>query len=91
MHGIHLEKRYKRDTRRLNSIHIDQFQYLFNAVTDIFPPIFSSNLKQMFTYKRYWNTYSFQFDEQYNEKEGINICEIDKSEHLKGDQLFRCS
>ena len=78
-------------TRRLNSIHIDQFQYLFDAVTDIFPPIFSSNLKGMFTYKRYWNTYSFQFNEQYNEKEGIYICGIDQSDHLKGDHLFRCS
>ena len=55
-------------TIRLNSIYIDQFQYLFDAVTDIFPPIFSSNLKHIFTYKRYWNTYSFQFNGQYSER-----------------------
>ena len=78
-------------SKGLNRIHIDEFQFLFDAVTEIFPPIFSSNLEHIFTYKRYWNTYSYQMDEPSGEMEGIFICEKDKSEDLKGDHIFRCS
>ena len=72
-------------------IPVTSFRMGFRALADIFPPIFSTDLRHMFTYKRYWNTYSFQFNEQYSVKEGIYICEKDQFEYIKGDHLFRCS
>ena len=78
-------------SKRLNHIHIDQFQYLFDAVTDIFPPIFSSNIKSIFSYKKFWNTYSYEVHEKYTEKEGIYVCKNKKSEIFKGDHTFKCN
>ena len=72
------------------NVNIENFQYLFDAVIDIFPPIFSSDLKYVVTYKRYWNTYSYNVAEQYSKKEGIYICVTYENEYLKGDNLFRC-
>ena len=73
------------------SFHINQFQYLFDAITDIFPPVFSSNLKYIFTYKKFWNTYLYKTHEKYNQKEGIYIYGKKESKDFKGDHIFRCN
>ena len=78
-------------SKRLGTFNIHQFQILFDAVTDIFPPMFSPNLEYIITYKRYWNTYSYNLDSDYSEKEGMYVCEIHKSEHFVADHVFKCS
>ena len=77
--------------KKVNNFQIEKFQYLFDAVTDVFPPMFSPNLRYVVTYKRYWNTYSYRIDSDYNEKDGIYICRKDQLEHFIGSHLFRCS
>ena len=77
--------------KKLNNFQIEKFQYLFDAVTGIFPPLFSPDLSYVVTYKRYWNTYSFKNDSDYNEDDGIYICVQDKLQHFIGSHVFRCS
>ena len=78
-------------SKRLNSFNIQQFQFLFDAVTDIFPPVYSADLKYIITYKRYWNTYSYKLNSDYTEKEGMYICAEYPSEYFHGNHVFKCS
>ena len=78
-------------SKELSSFHIKQFQVLFDAVTDIFPPLFSLDLKYIITYKRYWNIYSYKLDPVYSYKEGMYVCKMHQSQHFVGDHIFRCN
>ena len=78
-------------SKRPGAFHIEQFQVLFDAVTDIFPPLFSSDLKYIITYKRYWNIYSYKLDPVYSDKEAMYVCKMHQSQHFVGDHIFRCS
>ena len=75
---------------RLTSFHIEQFQSLFDAVTDIFPPLFSPDLEYIITYKRFWNSYSYKLNPDYTEKEGMYICAKYQSEYFVGNHVFKC-
>ena len=77
--------------KKLNSFHIEQFQLLFDAVTDIFPPLFLSDIGYILTYKRFWNSYSYKLDSKYNQKEVLLICTTHQSEYFVGNHLFKCS
>ena len=78
-------------SKRLTSFHIEQFQSLFDAVNDIFPPLFSPDLEYIVTYRRFWNTYSYKLDSDYSEKEGMYICAKYQSEYFVGNHVFKCS
>ena len=73
------------------TFHIEQLQFLFDAVSDIFPPLFSPDLKYVITYKRYWNTFSYSLDSNYANREGMYVCPRNKSEDWGGNHVFRCS
>ena len=78
-------------SKKLGAFHFEQFQVLFDAVTDIFPPLFSSDLKHIITYKRYWNIYSYKLVPAYSDKEGMHVCKMHQSHYFVGDHVFKCS
>ena len=70
----------------------EKFQFLFDAVSDILPPLFSPDFKDIITYKRHWNTYSYNYtySSDYTKEEGMYICVGNKSVEWKGNHVFRC-
>ena len=78
-------------SQKIDLFHIKQFQILFDATTDTFPPLFSPDLEYIITYKRYWNTYSYKLDSKHGEKQGMYVCERPQSDQLIGDYVFQCN
>ena len=61
-------------SNKLQTFHIEQFQFLFKAVSDVFPSIFSPRLEYIVTYKQHWNTFSYKLNLAYKEKAGLYVC-----------------
>ena len=70
--GTNLVQGYKSPVtpKKIKILNYKNFSILFDAVTDIFPPFFSYDLKYIMTYKRYWNTYLYKLDSDYNGDRG---------------------
>ena len=77
--------------QNFSNFHIEQFQVLFDATADTFPPIFSPDLKYIITYKRYWNIYSYKLKPANIDEEGMYVCKIQKSQQFVGGHIFKCS
>ena len=77
-------------SNRLQTFHFVQFKFLFKAVSDVFPPMFSPGLEYIFTYKRHWNTFSYKLNSAYKEKSGLYVCARHQSQYLTSDQVFKC-
>ena len=72
-------------SKRFNAFPYSAVSILFNAVSDIFPPIFTPELEHIVTYKKYWNTFSYKLDKADKENAGIYICAGHQSEYLISD------
>ena len=70
---------------------IRSFEFLFNAVNIIFPPILSSDLNYIITYQRYLNIYRYRFSKSLKGKEkGIYIYPQKNIIAVAGGNLFQC-
>ena len=70
---------------------IRSFEFLFNAVNIIFPPILSSDLNYIITYKRYLNIYRYRFSKRLKGQEkGIYIYPQKNVIAIAGGTLFHC-
>ena len=76
-------------SNKLQTFRIEQF--LFKAVNDVFPPIFSPTLQYVVTYKQHWNTFSYKLNSAYKEKAGLYVCVRKQSEYFTSDYVFKCS
>ena len=76
---------------KINTIDIRIFQFLFDAVEVIFPPIFSHNFRQLLTYKRYENIYVYEHYQitGINAK-GLIVKSEDLVDMLENKYIYKC-
>ena len=77
--------------RDIKTIDIKSFEFLFNAVDAIFPPILSSDLNYIVTLKKYFNIYRYRFSKVLTGKEqGLYIYSQKHIFSVTGGNLFGC-
>ncbi len=71
--------------------NVETFQYLFDAVSSKFPPIFAVDFKTSFTFKRYFTTYKYMVDTTRDHATGIVVFAEKGSKAIIGLNLFQCA
>ena len=73
---------------------IDNFKYMFDAISSQFPPIVSldsNNSFTKFTYKRYGNLYHYLRETVVKEVEGLQVCSSAVQMFSAHDNLYLCN
>ena len=82
-------KRYLKGSH-VETSSIKQFEYLFSAVSVPFPPIFSSGLKILITYKQFINLYKYKYSPVIKGDEGLYIYSQKATSFVAGGNTFHC-
>ena len=77
---------------RLNNFTVEDFHFLFDAVSVSFPPIFSQNLNLTFTFKKYSNIYDYEITHVNQHFRGaLGIFIESPLEFAQGGNLIQCA
>ena len=77
---------------RLNNFTVEDFHFLFDAVSVSFPPIFSQNLNLTFTFQKYSNIYDYEITHVNQHFRGaLGIFIESPLEFAQGGNLIQCA
>ena len=78
-------------SRKIESVNITLFEVMFQAISQVFPPIYLPKEQKILTYDKYGNELYFKESKIDRDTEYYIISKENSADYEKGGNLFKCS